>query len=99
MTTIFSTITSTNGGSVAIIRISGKKTVNCLNALGINKKLNHNQILFTKIYDLEHNKLLDEAVISSFEAPNSFTGENVIEINIHNSIFIIKRIFAILSKI
>ena len=99
MTTIFSTITSTNGGSVAIIRISGEKTVNCLNALGINKKLNHNQILFTKIYDLEHNKLLDEAVISSFEAPNSFTGENVIEINIHNSIFIIKRIFAILSKV
>ena len=99
MTTVFSTITSTNGGSVAIIRISGEKTVNCLNALGINKKLNHNQILFTKIYDLEHNKLLDEAVISSFEAPNSFTGENVIEINIHNSIFIIKRIFAILSKV
>ncbi len=99
MTTIFSTITSTNGGSVAIIRISGKKTINCLNALGVSKKLTHNQILFTKIYDLENNKLLDEVVISSFEAPNSFTGENVVEINIHNSIFIIKRIFAILSKV
>jgi tRNA modification GTPase len=112
MTTIFAPITNVNrGGAVTIIRISGSKALESLMALGISaskiKPEQQSQLFFSKIYDcyldgdfnIINKKVLDEAVITCFFAPHSFTGENIVELNLHNSPFVIKRTLAILGKI
>lgn len=99
MKTIFALITSVKNAGVAIVRISGSETVNCLKILGINTKLQHQRIFLHKIVDKENNQIIDQSLISYFKAPNSFTGEDVVELNIHSSPYIIKRITQILLSI
>ncbi len=45
-----------------------------------------------KIYDLETAEVLDETLITYFQSPQSFTGEDVIEIAAHGSPIIVRRI-------
>ena len=99
MKTIFALITSVKNAGVAIFRISGSEVINCLKILGINKKPEHQKIFFHKIVDKENNQIIDQSLISYFKAPNSFTGEDVVELNIHSSPYIIKRITQILLNV
>lgn len=98
MTTIFAPITATFHGSIIVVRISGAQTKNCLKALGITEELQHQKISLQKIFDPATNKILDEVLISFFQAPRSFTGEDIAEISIHASPFILKKLLQILSK-
>jgi len=97
--TIFAPITFPTKAGVSLIRISGEKTRECLETLGIAKIPNANEIKFCKIFDPKNAELIDETLVSFFKAPNSFTGEDVAEISIHASSFILKKIFQILSDI
>lgn len=95
MHTIFAPITSPFRGGISVIRISGSLVNSCLKALGVTKKLNHREVSFCKIYD--EKEVLDECVISFFKSPQSFTGEDVAEISIHASPFILKKVLEILG--
>ncbi|MSP33296.1 MAG: tRNA uridine-5-carboxymethylaminomethyl(34) synthesis GTPase MnmE [Rickettsiales bacterium] len=97
--TIFAPITFPTKAGVSLIRISGEKTRECLETLGVAKIPNANEIKFCKIFDPKNAELIDETLISFFKAPNSFTGDDVAEISIHASSFILKKIFQILSGI
>ena len=97
--TIFAPITFPSKAGVSIIRISGEKTRQCLDILGVAKIPQANEIKFCKIFDPQNAELIDETLISFFKAPNSFTGEDVAEISVHASSFILKKIFQILSNI
>jgi tRNA modification GTPase len=95
---IFSNITSLFGSSVILVRISGKleEIQKVCNTLKITKPLIHNKCFLSKIYsDAE---VLDEAVITFFEAPKSFTGETCLEIALHGSRFIFHQLSEILIK-
>lgn len=96
--TIFAPLTVFGKGSIYVIRISGDRLYSCLDALGINKKLEDRKATLCKLKD-ESGELLDEALLILFKAPNSFTGEDVCEINMHCSKYIIDRVFNILSDI
>jgi tRNA modification GTPase len=98
MTTIFAPITSSIKSGVTLIRISGPQTINCLDLLGFKGTPTHQKVSFQKIIDPQNGHLLDECLITFFQAPQSFTGEDVAEISIHASSFIAKRIFQILSE-
>ena len=50
-----------------------------------------------KIYDLNHN-IIDNALIIYFPGPNTVTGEDVIELHIHGSTMIEKKIYEVLTK-
>ncbi|MDR3289709.1 MAG: tRNA uridine-5-carboxymethylaminomethyl(34) synthesis GTPase MnmE [Rickettsiales bacterium] len=95
--TIFAPLTLKGNCSVFVIRISGSKVRACLSAIGLKKDLEHRKATLCK---LQHDdKALDEALVTYFQSPNSFTGEDVCEINLHCSTYIIKKIFEILSNI
>lgn len=98
METIFAPLTIKGNCSVYLIRISGTLVKNCLLELGIRKKLEHKKATVCHLQD-KNNKLLDEALITYFQAPNSFTGEDICEINLHCSNYIINSVFKILSSI
>ncbi|WP_297429620.1 tRNA uridine-5-carboxymethylaminomethyl(34) synthesis GTPase MnmE [Clostridium sp.] len=90
--TISAIATPIGEGGVAIIRISGEKALKI--ASKIFKPKNSYDIEGMKTYtmkygniiDLESNEIIDEVILSYMKAPNSYTGENVVEINCHGGI-------------
>lgn len=96
--TIFAPLTIKGKCSIYVIRISGTKVQECLRALGIKKKLESHKVSLCNIKD-EKGELLDEALVMFFKSPNSFTGEDIAELNIHCSSYIIDKIFQILLEI
>jgi tRNA modification GTPase len=97
MTTIFAPITSPVRAGISVIRISGSQAVSCLQILGFKGNPQHSKISFQKIRDPKTSEIIDEVLVSFFQSPKSFTGEDVAEISIHASPFIAKKIFEILS--
>jgi len=85
--TISAVATAHGIGSISIVRISGDK------AFDIAKKLSHKSdfkvryATLTPIYN-QKNELLDEAIIIYFQGPQSFTAEDVIEIQCHGGFIV-----------
>lgn len=98
MSTIFAPLTLKGLCSIYVIRISGDESLKCLNALGVKKTLTPQKATLCKLKDI-NNEILDEALVIYFKAPHSFTGEDVIEINLHCSNYIISKVFSILSSV
>ncbi len=98
MITIFAPITAIGISGVATVRISGDKALWCLVQLGVDNLPPANQVKFTKIFDPKTSELIDETVVAFFQAPHSFTGEDVVEISIHGSPYILKKLIQVLSS-
>lgn len=83
-------------GGVGIIRISGKNATEIVDKIFISvngKKLDSSKgyrAYFGKIYD--GNTAVDEVICLVFRAPHSYTGEDVVEINCHGGVFLLKKI-------
>lgn len=99
MKTICAPITSPLRSSVTIIRISGSQTLKCLEKFGVKNQLTPQKSFFHKIIFENSAELIDEAIITFFKAPRSFTGEDVAEISIHSSQYVLKKIFEKLLSI
>ena len=69
-------------GALAIVRLSGSNLYSMYRDFSHKNPINRRAV-FSKIYHPISKKLLDEAVITYFKSPNSFTGEDVIEITCH----------------
>ncbi len=84
--TIAAISTPLGRGGIGVIRLSGseaKTTVEKLLPQG--KKLKDRSPLFSAIADPQTGKEFDQAVITLFEAPRSYTCEDVVEISCHGS--------------
>ena len=99
--TICAIATSPGMGAIATIRLSGEKALEIADSVfqspKSGKKLadqQPNTLHFGSI--AEGNELIDEVVVSVFLAPHSFTGEDVIEITCHGSVYIQQRILQLL---
>ncbi len=99
--TICAISTPTGNGAIAIIRLSGKKSIEICNKIFTpkNKKTNilkakPNTIHFGNI--VYKKNIIDEVLVSIFKLPKSYTGEDSVEISCHGSIFIQQRIIEIL---
>jgi tRNA modification GTPase len=99
MKTICAPITSPLRSSVTIIRISGSQTLKCLEKFGVKNQLTPQKSFFHKIIFENGAELIDEAIITFFKAPRSFTGEDVAEISVHSSQYVLKKIFEKLLSI
>ena len=69
-------------GALAVVRISGG-SLKQLYKNFTHKTPKNRFASFSKLYHPKKNTVLDEAVVTYFESPNSFTGEDVIEISCH----------------
>ncbi len=96
MTTIFSLVTKPINQNVAIIRISGPKAFFALEELTKEKRQDFKPLRVLKLSDKE---FIDDVIILSFKNPNSFTGEDVVEIQCHGSMFVVKKILSLLHNI
>lgn len=80
-------------GGVGVIRISGDKSFEIAAKISTKKEFKPNYI--THGWILEGNKKVDEVIILPFKAPNSYTGEDVIEIQCHGGVNIVRKILSI----
>ena len=99
--TICAIATSPGIGAIATIRLSGEKALEIADSVfqspKSGKKLAEQQpntLHFGSIAD--ENELIDEVVVSIFKAPHSYTGEDVVEITCHGSVYIQQRILQLL---
>ncbi len=99
--TICAIATSPGMGAIATIRLSGEKALEIADSVfqspNSGKKLAEqkpNTLHFGSISD--GNELIDDVVVSIFRAPHSFTGEDVVEITCHGSVYIQQRILQLL---
>ena len=89
--TIAAIATASGVGSIAIVRVSGA------NALAISKRLlkienlTPREAKLASIYNKD-NSLIDRAIVIYFKAPNSFTGEDIVEFQCHGGIVIAQEI-------
>ncbi len=95
--TICAISTPPGTGAIAVIRLSGKDAVKiCDNVFFSAKKgkklkaQKANTIHFGTLID--KNTVIDEVLVSIFKAPNSYTGEDVIEVSCHGAIYIQQKI-------
>ncbi|GFR17257.1 tRNA modification GTPase MnmE [Trichonephila clavata] len=96
--TIFALSTVLGKSGVAVIRISGNYAFKALNHFHIKKEIKPRFATLVDLYD-DSNQLIDNGIIIYFPAPNSFTGEDVIELQVHGSKAVIKIILEELSKV
>lgn len=102
MSTIVAISTAPGIGGIGIIRISGKDTFNILEKIFVSKK--KQDISDIKGYTIkygniiENNKIIDEVLVSYFKAPNSYTTEDMCEINSHGGQIVMKKILEVCLK-
>ncbi len=80
-------------GGVGVIRISGDKSFEIAAKISTKKEFKPNYI--THCWILDRDKKVDEVIILPFKAPNSYTGEDVIEIQCHGGVNIVRKILSI----
>ena len=94
--TIIAPISATIGGSVSLIRVSGTDSISATTKFFKSIKLNTqpgNKFFHGHFFDLEHNSI-DDVIILLYKKPNSYTGEDVIEISCHGNPFIVEQIIS-----
>lgn len=96
--TIYALTTPFGTSGVSIIKVSGKKILYILSKLCCLKSPSPRHAYYCQIKDLENNHV-DKCLVIYFEGPKSFTGENMVEFQVHGSIAIIKKLLSTLAKI
>lgn len=100
--TIVALATPSGAGAVAIIRLSGNEAIPIANDVfrsvrskDLNRQKTHTIHLG---HIVDGDKVLDQVLVSLFKNPNSYTGEDVVEISCHGSTFIQQQIIQLLLR-
>ncbi len=99
--TICAISTPPGTGGIAVIRVSGKDAISAVDAvcqLKNNERLSEQKgytVHFATIENEAH-ETVDDVLVTLFRSPNSFTGEDVVEISCHGSLFIQEEILRLL---
>ena len=93
-------------GGIAVVRVSGPSAISICdkvyrpfkagNTLASRKS---HTLTYGQIIDHEKGEVIDEVVASVFRAPHSFTGEDVVEISCHGSLYIQQRILDVILSV
>jgi tRNA modification GTPase len=96
--TIYALATSQGRAGVAVVRISGPDAFTSLKSLCINFNISPRKSKLCDLYT-DEGLHLDRALVIPFKGPQSFTGEDVVELHLHGSIAVIQKTLETLSKL
>jgi len=113
--TIAAIATPSGRGGIGIVKLSGKKAVAIAEAIfrraarrspGANKaerdkpfKFDSHHLYYGHIFDPESNKILDEVLLTVMLSPNSYTREDVVEVNVHSGPVVLSEILSLAIKL
>ena len=90
--TICAIATAPGSAGIALIRISGSEAIGIVDQIFSSSELRtlerakDRMAYFGKV--IHEGKMLDEVLVTCFRAPRSYTGEDVVEISCHGSVYI-----------
>ena len=92
-------IATAPGGAIGIVRISGTEAFNIASSVcrRITPATTPRTAIFTPILD-DNGQVLDDAVVTLFQAPHSYTGEDCAEISCHGSHYILNKVVELLIR-
>jgi tRNA modification GTPase len=92
--TIAALATPPGRSGIGVIRISGPDALSLLKRLSGNPGLSpeRNKSFLLPLLDSQEGFVLDETLTTYFSAPNSYTGEDTVEISCHGSPIILRRV-------
>ncbi len=93
--TICAISTPLQEGAIGIIRLSGSDAINIVDQIFDKDLLKVDTHTITYGYIHDDQQLIDEVLISVFKAPRSYTCEDVVEINCHGSVYLIRKILSL----
>ena len=98
--TICAVATAPGMGAIAVVRLSGPQAhdIACRQFYRNGKPFQKELIEGYRAYYGQIGDGLDEAVVTFFKAPHSFTGEDSVEISAHGSVFIQQRLLELLVE-
>ena len=100
--TIIAISTPTGIGAISIVRLSGDKALEIVDVFFKNKSKKKliNQKTNTSHYGqiVDKDILIDEVIVTIYKNPNSFTGEDTVEISCHGSKYIQQKILYLFIK-
>ena len=109
MTETICALATAPGGALGIIRVSGHQAFDAVSAICSIPcaSVAPNTIHFTRLIEpnkeapsyaatVSQPKIIDEALISIFRAPHSYTGEDSVEISCHGSSYILNKVLELL---
>ena len=95
--TITAIATGTTNAGISIIRISGTNAISVADAIFVSKngkkklsEVKSHTLHYGSVFDGEI--LLDEVLVSVMKAPNTYTTEDIVEINCHGGVIVTKKI-------
>jgi len=89
--TITAIATAYGVGSIAIIRLSGERSLAIAETLTRRETFKNRHAHLTPLYD-KNGELIDEAITLYFKGPNSFSGEDVVEFQCHGGAVVAQEI-------
>jgi tRNA modification GTPase len=95
--TIFALSTAPGKSATALIRMSGSLCYDCVRDISKNMPTGPNIATLNELITYE-GEVIDQTITTFYKAPKSFTGENMVEISVHGSGAVIKKIIRIFSK-
>ena len=100
--TIIALATPPGIGAISVVRLSGIDSIIISNKLF--KSLNNLDLISQNAhsinlgYIMDSKTIIDKVLISVFKAPRSYTGENIVEISCHGSVFIQQKILDLFTS-
>ncbi|MCB9208272.1 MAG: tRNA uridine-5-carboxymethylaminomethyl(34) synthesis GTPase MnmE [Ignavibacteriales bacterium] len=99
--TIAAIATPIGVGAISVIRVSGEESIQSVDPIFVGKKklieMNSHTIQYGKIVS-ESGDVIDDVLVSVFKNPNSYTGEDSVEISTHGSPLVCNNILARILK-
>jgi len=96
--TIAAISTPMGEGAIAIVRLSGEHSISIVDRIFKSPKgkklidVNSHTIHYGHIIDPKSNEIIEEVMVSVMKGPNTFTRENVVEINCHGGLMTVNRV-------
>ena len=97
--TIYALSSGPGVSGIAVIRVSGKNTVEVIKKITLSKLPPPRVATLVKFNKNGGKELIDEGVIIWFPAPNSYTGEDLAEFHVHGSRAVVNAMHLAISKI
>ncbi len=98
--TIAALVTAVGESSVGIIRISGPEAVKIAAKIYQGKSdflsADTHTIHYGYVYDWRNDKKIDEALFMLMRGPRSFTGEDVVEVQCHGGMVVLKQVLQLI---
>jgi tRNA modification GTPase len=96
--TIFAQATARGRSGVAVIRISGPRAPRVIEAFGAAPVAVRRAAL-RMLHDPDTGEAIDSALVLRFEGPASFTGEDVVELQLHGSLAVTRAVTDALTRL